>query len=162
MESLIKEISADIDNELTLVKTKDEFEKVRIKYIGRKGKISDLLKKIATLPVEERKDAGQLINCLKNDASCKFNEKSESLLGSEPNEEAGEAFDTRCVLKQVANRHFVPLGWVIRQKPRQGIVERQFAVFDQQQNRSCRELLGYRADPVHGLGTGRRIQFEVR
>ena len=107
MESLIKEINADIDKELTAVKTKDEFEKVRIKYIGRKGKISGLLKKIATLPIEERKTAGQLINCLKNDASCKFDEKSESLLGAAPNEKVGEVFDVTLPGKHVptANRH---------------------------------------------------------
>ena len=107
MESLIKEINADIDKELTSVKTKEEFEKVRIKYIGRKGKISDLLKKIATLPIEERKSAGQLINCLKNDASCKFNEKSESLLGVAPKEDVGEYFDVTLPGKYVstANKH---------------------------------------------------------
>ncbi|MGR3220161.1 MAG: phenylalanine--tRNA ligase subunit alpha [Candidatus Anammoxibacter sp.] len=107
MEALTNDIIANIDKELATVKTNDEFEKVRIKYVGRKGKINDLLKNISGLPLEERKTAGQLINKLKNDVAVKFDKKKETLPSALPEENNSEVFDVTLPGKhvQIGNKH---------------------------------------------------------
>ncbi len=47
-----------------ILETKDEktLEEIRAKFLGRSGKLSELTKVIPKLPVEERKDIGNLIN----------------------------------------------------------------------------------------------------
>ena len=107
MESLISEISANIDKELKTVKSKDDFEKIRIKYLGRKGEISGLLKKIPRLPVEERKNAGQLINKLKNDANNKFDKKNKLLSSKITAKSSSSIFDVTLPGKHftIGNKH---------------------------------------------------------
>lgn len=107
MESLINEINNNIDEELAGVRSKDEFEKIRIRYLGRKGEINDLLKKIPQLPIEDRKQAGQLINKLKKDADGKFDKKRESLLSEMSKRSGHEIFDVTLPGKRISigNRH---------------------------------------------------------
>ncbi|MGR3317528.1 MAG: phenylalanine--tRNA ligase subunit alpha [Candidatus Anammoxibacter sp.] len=107
MESLTNEIIANIDKELATVKTKDEFEKIRIKYVGRKGQINDLLKNISGLPLEERKTAGQLINKLKNDVASKFEKKKDALTSDIPEKSDSDIFDVTLPGKHIpiGNKH---------------------------------------------------------
>lgn len=107
MESLINEINNNIDEELAGVRSKDEFEKIRIRYLGRKGEINDLLKKIPQLPIEDRKKTGQLINKLKKDADGKFDKKRESLLSEMSKRSGHEIFDVTLPGKRISigNRH---------------------------------------------------------
>jgi phenylalanyl-tRNA synthetase alpha chain len=44
-------------------------EDVRVSYLGRKGEITGLLKRIGTLPAEERRDFGARVNALKQAAA---------------------------------------------------------------------------------------------
>ncbi len=44
----------------------DALEAFSVKYLGRKGEITNLISKISTLPVEERPEAGKRLNSLKN------------------------------------------------------------------------------------------------
>lgn len=43
-------------------KTEQELEELRVEYLGRQGELSQLIKKISLLPVEKRKQIGELIN----------------------------------------------------------------------------------------------------
>jgi len=45
--------------------SKDALEKIRVKYLGRKGIITELFKKMAGLPQSEKADIGGLINAVK-------------------------------------------------------------------------------------------------
>lgn len=58
LEKLIKESQSAIDRAGTL----KELEEVRVKLLGRKGGLTQLLKNIGQLPAEERPVAGQLAN----------------------------------------------------------------------------------------------------
>ncbi len=75
MDQKIAEIGSQLQKEFEAVKSAEELEQLRIKYMGRKGVVNDLVKSIPTLPVEQRKTAGQLINKLKNDINGKLNNK---------------------------------------------------------------------------------------
>lgn len=65
--------------ELKKVKNLDELEKYRIKYLSRKGKVTQMLSLIGSLPKEEKPKAGKLANQIKNQVNTAFEELKESL-----------------------------------------------------------------------------------
>ena len=60
--------------ELKKVVDLNVLEEFRIKYLGRKGRITDLLSQIGKLPSEQKPKAGQLANKIKNEVSRAFEE----------------------------------------------------------------------------------------
>jgi len=65
--------------ELATVNDPAELEKLRIKYLGKKGLLTSLMKKIGTLPQDERADAGKVSNLIKSNLSKCFKEESERI-----------------------------------------------------------------------------------
>ncbi len=63
----ISHIRDEFTNKLKSVSTTEELEKLRVEYIGRKGKVTQLLKEIPKLPPEERKEFGKACNVLKSE-----------------------------------------------------------------------------------------------
>lgn len=61
-------------------KDKTELENIRVEYLGKKGRLTDLLKNIASLPVSERPKAGQLVNQVKRDLSLLIEDKMSQLI----------------------------------------------------------------------------------
>lgn len=55
------------------VNTADELESFRIKYLSKKGIISDLFEDFRNVPTAEKKEVGQALNTLKQNALDKFN-----------------------------------------------------------------------------------------
>lgn len=70
-EQLIK-LQQQFDAELAAVNDAAELENIRVAYLGKKGSITDLLKGMKDLSVEEKKDFGQKVNILKNEATEKI------------------------------------------------------------------------------------------
>ncbi len=66
--------------------TRDEIEQFRIKYLGKKGLLTDLFKNFKDVPVDQKKEVGQKINQLKQFIT----EKVEVLLLSTTDDQAGE------------------------------------------------------------------------
>lgn len=62
MEENLKKVLETFTQEIVDAKSLDDLEKLRIKYLGKKGEITDLKKSIAKLPNEEKPEAGKLIN----------------------------------------------------------------------------------------------------
>ncbi|XSG83108.1 MAG: phenylalanine--tRNA ligase subunit alpha [Methyloligella sp. ZOD6] len=54
-------------------------EAVRVTALGKKGRISDLMKSLGAMPPEERKSFGQQVNALKDDIGGALQEKHEAL-----------------------------------------------------------------------------------
>ena len=65
--------------ELATVNDPAELEKLRIKYLGKKGLLTSLMKKIGTLPQDERADAGKVSNLIKSNLSKRFKEESQRI-----------------------------------------------------------------------------------
>jgi len=59
--------------------TSEEIEAFRIKFLGKKGVLNDLFAEFKNVAVADRKEFGQAINTLKNNAQDKVNELKESL-----------------------------------------------------------------------------------
>ena len=54
-------------------------EQFRIKYLGRKGQVTQMLSQIGKFPPEQKPKAGQLANKIKKDVSGAFEEKKSAL-----------------------------------------------------------------------------------
>lgn len=65
--------------ELDSAQTIDEVEKVRVKYLGRKGEITGILRSLKDLSVEERKAVGAFANQLKQELTERIEAKKASL-----------------------------------------------------------------------------------
>ncbi|MDD5073742.1 MAG: phenylalanine--tRNA ligase subunit alpha [Candidatus Shapirobacteria bacterium] len=65
--------------EIAAGKTASDLEKTRIKFLGRNGLINQLFKKIRTLPAEEKKEAGQELNLVKNKIEALLNQQKRQL-----------------------------------------------------------------------------------
>lgn len=74
-----EEILNSLEEEVKQAKTNNELNEIRIKYLSKKGTISLLTSKIATLPVEERKEFGSRLNELKNKATLIIEEKKNKI-----------------------------------------------------------------------------------
>ena len=74
-----EEILNSLEEEVKQVKTNNELNEIRIKYLSKKGTISLLTSKIATLPVEDRKEFGSKLNELKNKATLIIEEKKNKI-----------------------------------------------------------------------------------
>ncbi len=57
----------------------EELERLRVEYIGKKGLVTELLKEMKELSVEEKKQFGQDVNVLKNDVNRLITEKRKEL-----------------------------------------------------------------------------------
>lgn len=57
----------------------DVLESFRIKYLGKKGELTSLMKQIGSLPVDERKEFGAKVNVAKQEVEQLLSEKKEKL-----------------------------------------------------------------------------------
>jgi len=66
MKAKLEQLSAEVERTLAAAKDKDQVMKVRTQFLGRKGKLTLLIKQLGTLSEKERPTFGQLINQIKN------------------------------------------------------------------------------------------------
>ena len=64
------------------VKTKNDLESFRLKYISRKGAIGELFEELKAIPAEQKKKFGKVLNELKQAAENKFSELNQTLESS--------------------------------------------------------------------------------
>jgi len=65
MNTLISQIEQDFKSELSKIQDLKDAESLKVKYLGKKGLISDLMPRLKDAAPEERKSLGALINQLK-------------------------------------------------------------------------------------------------
>jgi len=76
---MIEEIKKTVFSEIEAVKNSEGLEKLRIKYLGRKGKLTQILRSLKDLPIEKRRQIGPLAQQLKKELEEKIEEKSQEL-----------------------------------------------------------------------------------
>ncbi len=62
----IYEVEKKFDAEIQTIAALAELETVRVKYLGKKGFITDIMSKFREVPAEQKKEFGQKVNALKN------------------------------------------------------------------------------------------------
>ncbi|MDD5431625.1 MAG: phenylalanine--tRNA ligase subunit alpha [Candidatus Omnitrophica bacterium] len=78
----IEEIKSVLAQEIKDSNSAQDLEALRIKYLGRKGVVAQLMSQIPGLPQEERVSFGQTANALKNFAASLIDEKNKSINAS--------------------------------------------------------------------------------
>ncbi|MCL2861580.1 MAG: phenylalanine--tRNA ligase subunit alpha [Firmicutes bacterium] len=74
MNNLI-DIKNEFDLKIQVAATSEELDSVRIEFLGKKGKVQELLNGLGAVPKEERKDRGQALNELKNAIQTEIEQK---------------------------------------------------------------------------------------
>ena len=83
MTTKLNAVKAELEKELAAAEDAATLENIRVAYLGKKGSITELLKGMKDLSVEEKKDFGQKVNVLKNEATEKIAEKMQELKAKE-------------------------------------------------------------------------------
>ena len=78
-------LEKEILEEVKSVKDQDGLEAIRVGELGKKGRISLLMKDLSLLSPEEKKEKGSTLNKLKNNVSNSISEKKEELENTELN-----------------------------------------------------------------------------
>jgi len=81
MRDKIREIEKSAIEEIALAADAGALEKARVKYLGRKGLVTELFKKMGEVSPSDRAEVGKLINSLKETVSKAFDEKTSGLSG---------------------------------------------------------------------------------
>lgn len=63
----LEKIKSQFLNELNAVEAKDELEKIRVSFLGKKGLVTEELKNLKNMAADVKKTAGMQVNTLKND-----------------------------------------------------------------------------------------------
>ena len=79
----ILEIRSAFDAEIASCETLQCLQDLKVKYLGKSGELTALLKSIRDLPAEERPTFGAQVNALRNEMEARFAEKSELLKASD-------------------------------------------------------------------------------
>ena len=80
MKSKINELLEEVNR--MVAANADELEALRIKYLSKKGQISELFNDLRNVANEEKREVGLLLNELKNTAQDKINELKESFVNA--------------------------------------------------------------------------------
>lgn len=79
MKEKLQELKSKLESELKNAENSEALEGLRVKYLGKKGSITDLLKGMKDLSPDERKSFGALVNELKQQATEVISQKGEEL-----------------------------------------------------------------------------------
>lgn len=91
MKERLQEIEASALGEIASARgDKDALEGLKIKYLGRKGSLTEIFKNMATLPPESRREMGQLMNSVKSKVTLALDEAIRSSSGRKT---SGEKLD---------------------------------------------------------------------
>ena len=83
MKTQLEKIRQAAKEALDSFESKEQIEEARIKYLGKKGELTAILKQMGKLSAEERPVIGQLANEIRADIEAKIAAKSEELKKAE-------------------------------------------------------------------------------
>lgn len=93
MQAKLIEIQHQATEDLKKAQSVEKAEQIRVKYLGRKGLVNELIGKIPTLPLDQRASFGQLANKVKNELQQSFSEAIQQLSAVKTESFEEEFFD---------------------------------------------------------------------
>lgn len=90
MKQEIEKVSLEFDSEIKSVESQAQLEELRVKYLGKSGKITAIMPMMKTVPAEDKREMGMLVNELKN--------KIETAVAN-----MQEEFKQRAILEEINN-----------------------------------------------------------
>ena len=103
MQERIQQLTAEL--QALTAHSEQEVEDLRIKYISKKGLVSQLFDEFKTVPNEEKRQVGQLLNALKTLATDKINELRASLTSGGDDEGLGIDWSRTAYPTPLGSRH---------------------------------------------------------
>ena len=79
MKEKVEEIKKNLESDLKSVKSLQEIQDLKVKYLGKKGLVTELTSNMKELSIEERKEVGRLSNETKNYVTEEINNLEEKL-----------------------------------------------------------------------------------
>ena len=79
MKEKLEELRRQALDRLESLPDKKELEELRVKVMGKKGSLTELLRGMGSLPAEERPKAGQLVNQLRQELEARFTAREAEL-----------------------------------------------------------------------------------
>ena len=67
----LESLKSEITDQVAAASDLDALEQARIAALGKKGRVTELMKGLGNLPPDERKEAGQALNALKSDINAR-------------------------------------------------------------------------------------------
>lgn len=75
MDTRIQSVKSKAVQEFNQSESLEELQQLRVKYLGKKGEVTQLLRTMGQIPAEERPKVGQMVNQLKNELAVIYEEK---------------------------------------------------------------------------------------
>jgi phenylalanyl-tRNA synthetase alpha chain len=110
MKDQVLDIEKKALRDLGEAKDLSALESFRIAYLGKKGLLTSLMKRLGDLSPAERPEAGQLLNRVKSDLTKRFQEVRERILSRQ--EEGGSFLDVTLPGREPARGHLHPISQV--------------------------------------------------
>ncbi len=82
MQDALLRLQQEADTDLAAISNADQLESFRVKYFGRKGPFTQLMRQLGAAPKEDRPKLGKMANELKLALQGRFDEKKVDLVGS--------------------------------------------------------------------------------
>ena len=94
MEEKLTAIKEAALNEIASAENSAALEEIRVKYLGKKGELTTILRGMGSLSPEERPVVGKLVNIAKNEVEAKLEEVGSKIKEKEKNAKlASEVID---------------------------------------------------------------------
>ncbi len=90
MKERIRQIKEEALRDIDGAQDVDALEKIRIKYLGRKGIVTDIMKQMGSLPPEEKPEIGRLVNELKAKVTGRLEEKIRAISAAPGRDRPGQ------------------------------------------------------------------------
>ena len=82
----VAKLRAEIETSLAQAKSIEDLNSIKVKYLGKKGSLTNLLKSLKELPLEERRELGSLLNQIKDELEKALKVKEREILLAEEDE----------------------------------------------------------------------------
>ena len=113
MKDQVLEIEKKAIQDLGKVRDLSDLERFRIVYLGKKGLLTSLMKRLGEISPEERPEAGQVVNRLKNELTRRFEESRERILSRK--EEGVSLLDVTLPGREPLRGHLHPMTQVFQE-----------------------------------------------
>lgn len=112
----LEKLRSDLSKEIDKVSSLEVLEELRVKYLGKKGYLTTILKNMGSLSAEERPKMGKLANEIRDNLNDTINSFGERLKQEAINKRiSNEYLDITIPMKDVEVGHLHPLKETIRQ-----------------------------------------------
>lgn len=109
MQNKLEKLRDDFLKQLSLAKDKEHLRKLELKYLSRKGELSQVLRGLKELNLELRKEIGELANKVKEELQIKFQETKDRL---ENYSNKKEVVDVTLPGEKISSGHLNPISTI--------------------------------------------------